>query len=245
MNAGPQWLDLSVQNNGFNFGTYASVGPLSAGTSSLSWPGILPGVVHYWRVNTWTGSQWVTSATGVFVPCTPALPVAANVQCGRPGTAFVDLYWITSGVGLSQWVDVSGQGTSFFPGTYAGYGPLNPMQSSLRWSDLQVGLPYSFRINTLTPGGWLTSVVGTFMAYCPGYERFNDAPGALIITNDPAVNTNFIDCHTSYTGDCLVPTAPDYDCFGHGDGPYFTGRVNVIGPDVFGLDPDGNAIGCG
>jgi hypothetical protein len=136
-------------------------------------------------------------------------------------------------------------GTSFAPGTYAGYGPLNPMQSSLRWSDLQVGLPYAFRINTLTPGGWLTSVVGFFTAYCPGFERFNDAPGALIITNDPAVSSNFMACHTSYTGDCLVPSAPDYDCFGSGDGPYFTGRVNVIGPDTFGLDPDGNGVGCG
>ena len=52
-------------------------------------------------------------------------------------------------------------------------------------------------------------------------------------------------CHPSYVGACLDPTAADYDCIGgSGNGPEYTGRVTVVGPDVFGLDHDGDGIGC-
>lgn len=51
-------------------------------------------------------------------------------------------------------------------------------------------------------------------------------------------------CHPSYSG-CLKKSASDYDCSGgSGNGPYYTGRVYVIGPDVFGLDRDGDGVGC-
>jgi hypothetical protein len=42
-----------------------------------------------------------------------------------------------------------------------------------------------------------------------------------------------------------VPIASDVDCAGgSGNGPEYTGRVRVIGPDVYGLDRDGDGIGC-
>lgn len=51
-------------------------------------------------------------------------------------------------------------------------------------------------------------------------------------------------CHPSYSG-CLKRTASDYDCAGgSGNGPYYTSKVRVMGPDVFGLDRDGNGWGC-
>lgn len=51
-------------------------------------------------------------------------------------------------------------------------------------------------------------------------------------------------CHPSYSG-CLNRYAGDYDCAGgSGNGPYYTGAVRVTGPDVFGLDRDGNGWGC-
>ncbi|MEV0294895.1 hypothetical protein [Nocardia sp. NPDC050710] len=50
-------------------------------------------------------------------------------------------------------------------------------------------------------------------------------------------------CHPSYTP--CVPYASDVDCEGgSGNGPAYTGRVQVIGPDVYDLDRDGNGIGC-
>ena len=52
-------------------------------------------------------------------------------------------------------------------------------------------------------------------------------------------------CHSSYKGRCLKRSASDYDCAGgSGNGPYYTGRVRVVGPDVFRLDTDGDGLGC-
>jgi len=52
-------------------------------------------------------------------------------------------------------------------------------------------------------------------------------------------------CHASYRGACLDPTASDYDCAGgEGNGPLYTGTVIVIGPDPFELDGDKDGIGC-
>lgn len=50
-------------------------------------------------------------------------------------------------------------------------------------------------------------------------------------------------CHPSYSP--CVPITSDVDCDGgSGNGPAFTGRVQVIGSDVYGLDRDGDGIGC-
>lgn len=52
-------------------------------------------------------------------------------------------------------------------------------------------------------------------------------------------------CHPSYKGACLDPDASDYDCAGgSGNGPYYTGRVEVVGPDEYDLDRDGDGVGC-
>jgi hypothetical protein len=51
-------------------------------------------------------------------------------------------------------------------------------------------------------------------------------------------------CHPSYQP-CLDPGPSDYDCKGSSDdGPAYTGPVLVVGPDEYGLDPDGNGAGC-
>jgi hypothetical protein len=43
---------------------------------------------------------------------------------------------------------------------------------------------------------------------------------------------------------CLPP-ASDYDCDGgEGNGPRYTGRVRVTGPDPYGLDDDDDGVGC-
>jgi hypothetical protein len=51
-------------------------------------------------------------------------------------------------------------------------------------------------------------------------------------------------CNPNYSG-CLKANASDYDCVGgSGDGPYYTGTVEVIGYDEYDLDRDGDGIGC-
>nr|WP_245915252.1 hypothetical protein [Nocardia fluminea] len=50
-------------------------------------------------------------------------------------------------------------------------------------------------------------------------------------------------CHSSYQP--CVPITSDVDCAsGSGNGPAYTGRVRVVGPDVYDLDRDGDGIGC-
>lgn len=50
-------------------------------------------------------------------------------------------------------------------------------------------------------------------------------------------------CHPSYIP-CL-PIVSDVDCAGgSGNGPVYTGRVQVIGPDEYELDRDRDGIGC-
>lgn len=51
-------------------------------------------------------------------------------------------------------------------------------------------------------------------------------------------------CNPNYSG-CLKAGASDYDCSGgSGDGPYYTGPVQVKGYDEYGLDADGDGWGC-
>lgn len=52
------------------------------------------------------------------------------------------------------------------------------------------------------------------------------------------------DCDSNYSG-CLDPNASDYDCAGgSGDGPRYTARVEVLGNDHYGLDGEGDGVGC-
>ena len=52
------------------------------------------------------------------------------------------------------------------------------------------------------------------------------------------------ECDPNYSG-CLDPSASDYDCEGgSGNGPLYTGTVEVLGVDHYGLDADGDGIGC-
>ncbi|HET7121088.1 MAG TPA: hypothetical protein VFI17_07540 [Solirubrobacterales bacterium] len=52
------------------------------------------------------------------------------------------------------------------------------------------------------------------------------------------------ECDPNYSG-CLDPYASDYDCEGgSGDGPLYTGTVEVLGVDHYGLDEDSDGIGC-
>jgi hypothetical protein len=53
------------------------------------------------------------------------------------------------------------------------------------------------------------------------------------------------DCDPNYTGACLKPDSPDYDCEGgSGDGPDYTGAVQSVGSDPYDLDRDGNGSAC-
>jgi hypothetical protein len=70
------------------------------------------------------------------------------------------------------------------------------------------------------------------------------APAAASVMT-PAAKKPPKNCHPSYIGGCLDRYASDYDCIGgSGNGPKYTGKVRVVGPDVFRLDADGDGWGC-
>ncbi|GAA2381065.1 hypothetical protein Cme02nite_15280 [Catellatospora methionotrophica] len=65
------------------------------------------------------------------------------------------------------------------------------------------------------------------------------------VTEVILVGTKKPSCHPSYTGAC-VPIASDVDCAGgSGDGPaYVEGPVYIKGSDPYGLDGNGDGVGC-
>lgn len=60
----------------------------------------------------------------------------------------------------------------------------------------------------------------------------------------PAVQRQSSSCDPNYSG--CVPVASDVDCAGgSGNGPaYVVGPVYVVGSDIYGLDRDGDGVGC-
>lgn len=71
------------------------------------------------------------------------------------------------------------------------------------------------------------------------------APAAVLVpTPKPTPKAPVSNCHSGYSG-CLKKNAGDYDCAGgSGNGPNYTGRVEVYGSDPFDLDRDGDGVGC-
>lgn len=85
---------------------------------------------------------------------------------------------------------------------------------------------------------------GTVIAQSPDAGT-SARPGreVSLVTARPAPSSGS-NCDPNYSG-CLNPNASDYDCAGGtGDGPLYTGRVDVLGVDHYGLDADGDGIGC-
>jgi hypothetical protein len=77
LSASQQWLDLSLFDNGWQFGTFLGAGPLSAQTSQLTWDGLIANRVHYVRVNQQLpNGAWDPSATFYFstAPCGSTTP---------------------------------------------------------------------------------------------------------------------------------------------------------------------------
>ena len=62
---------------------------------------------------------------------------------------------------------------------------------------------------------------------------------------EEAAEAETSECDPNYAGACLDPYASDYDCEGgSGNGPNYTGPVEVVGNDHYGLDADGDGYGC-
>ncbi len=74
--ASQQWLDLSLYNNNWQWGTFLGAGPMAGSQTSLTWDGLIPNSTHFVRVNQQVGNNWDPSPTFYFqtINCTPYTP---------------------------------------------------------------------------------------------------------------------------------------------------------------------------
>ena len=64
--AGAQRVDVSVLDDGFAAGTFASSRPLPPDRAVLGWPEPGGEAMHFWRVRTRVDGRWVDSETATF-----------------------------------------------------------------------------------------------------------------------------------------------------------------------------------
>ncbi len=123
------------------------------------------------------------------------------------------------------------------------------------WDGDGIDSPGLYRPGTATFYFRYTNTQGTADAQVAfgeaGWVPPGSSPGVQAITPPTTTSTTTTtvtqglgpDCHPSYIP--CVPYAIDVDCRGgSGDGPVYTGRVTVVGPDVYDLDRDNDGIGC-
>jgi hypothetical protein len=160
-----QFVDLSLSDH-FAPGTFLGAG-LSGAANQLTWNGLLPGRLHFWRVNALTPEGWVTSATGAFVPCGSPQLLAPTYTCIGGGRVTIHFRWAPSSPPAAvQWLDLTLFNNNFVFGTFLGAGPLPGTTSSLSWTGILANTPHFWRVNSLF-WTWFPSPTGSFIAFCP------------------------------------------------------------------------------
>src|SRR5207249_122225 len=129
------------QDNGFASGTFIGAGPLAGTATAYAWSGLLNGKAHFWRLNSMTSSGWVTSATGVFLPCGYPALLSAPTSCDSDTQASVSFNWAPMAQSaVAQYIDL-GNSSSFAAGTFVNVGPLGPTDHSYTWRGLPANAP--------------------------------------------------------------------------------------------------------
>lgn len=199
-NEGPQWVDLSLSNNGFFPGTFVGLGPIPSNQTTFTWDGILAGLTHYLRVNTLTPAGWSTSPTITFttrgdcqftsqVPLgVGATNVVLNQTCLANGTPRVTVTWTPSGQG-QQWMDYSAYSSNFEPGTFPSVGPFANNQNIFLWDGLAPGSFQFVRINTGTPFGWIGSVASPLFIRMDCVAPATPTPTPTVVAQPTATAT--------------------------------------------------------
>jgi hypothetical protein len=156
---GTQFVDLSLQNNGFAPNTFVGLGPFAASVETLTWDGILPGLTHYLRVNTLVNNVWIPSQTLVFTTrtgCTnaPATNLHITTQvCQDDGRVTVTFAWNPSAQATEQWFDISAANDNF-SSPFFGFGPLDDDLATLSIPHLDQDKRYYVRVNTFDGSSW-------------------------------------------------------------------------------------------
>ena len=121
-----QWLDLSLNDNGFAQGTFVGAS-FEGNVDRMEWSSLEGGKTYYFRVNSLTSSGWISTFTASFTPtCSaatapsvslPGLPVAPSLSSTAPQS---------SGPSATISDGIHRVGIDILPGTYR---TLNPSKS--------------------------------------------------------------------------------------------------------------------
>lgn len=179
--ASSQYLDLSIQDGNFGPGTFAGT-PVTGG--SASWPGLEPGAIYWWRINSNSSGGWQSSDVKTFVPCGNPQPLTVNATCADANNANLDFFWVpVAGQVSDQFIDIS-QDQAFPAGRFEGKGPIAAGTSSYRWANIKSNTTFYYRVNQkLTDGTWKASPVKSFMARC-------GATGSAVAAASASYNPN-------------------------------------------------------
>ncbi len=139
-----QWLDLSLNDNRFAYGTYKSI-KLDSETDTLTISALNSSSPHYWRINSKTTDGWVGSKQGQFVPCGGPLLLWGPTFCQSATLAAVDFNWAPRADVLGyQYLELSS--TVGFGTDTASVGPLAPSTQNYRRGGFKIDQRTFFRI---------------------------------------------------------------------------------------------------
>lgn len=161
--------------------------------------------------------------------------VVASYSCDY-GKITMTLTWSgNSPSAVGQYVQMSYTDNGWRPNTTTTVGPFHPSVNTMTWDGLAQGTRHFLRFTQQFPdGSWDPSL--TFRFDTPWCDA-NGIPTFLPTT------PNFFAGSPLYT--TTLVGFVDYDCAGGpGEPPFVQGAVSVEPGDPFGLDADGDGIGC-
>ncbi|HLF79705.1 MAG TPA: hypothetical protein VJB57_19665 [Dehalococcoidia bacterium] len=174
--------------------------------------------------------------------------VNVDVACAQGGGVDALISWSSAATQSS--VDISLRNNNWQMGTYVGLGSVAGGRSIMA-AGLMPNALYFVRVTQLLQGGWVDESP-TLVFRTPGDCALLLAKQVVIVSTSESDDSGSPqassdeNCHPNYYGACLNPDSEDYDCEGGGgNGPDFIrGPVYISGSDPFGLDRNGDGIGC-
>jgi hypothetical protein len=170
------WIDLSLFDNGFRQGTFLGLGPLASlgDHRAVTWSGLRPDLMHFYRINARVGSRWYEVASGRFE--TPDCGHVMRMACDEQNGVAVTFGIFTPGnldagqtAPIETWLDLTLRGDGYPRGTFIGAGPFlttpGPDRvTTFEWRDLRLFSRHYWRTNTLfRTFGWVVMSSGDFL----------------------------------------------------------------------------------
>lgn len=120
-------------------------------------------------------------ALGINLTASPRTASAEGATLNLPGavcgdgSANVTFTWAPVPGATAQWLDISIFDNGFAPDTFIG-SQVSGSATSLNWNGILNDVPHVWRVNALTPSGWITSSTGAFVP-CGTPRALSAAPG--------------------------------------------------------------------